>query len=109
MKNTSNINSQRQSSSSSSSSGRFFGPQLNFPLRQENQWLRAGDVLARVRQQLAGQARFAKCAGLSVWVTFPEAPAESVRFQLSQLGFSWVSSRQSWQHPCGQFESPSAV
>lgn len=105
MKNTSNIKSQ----SSSSSSGWFSAPRLNFPLRQENQWLRAGEVIAVVRQQLPGQARFAKCAGLSVWVTFPEAPAESVRFQLSQLGFSWVSSRQSWQHPCGQFESPSAV
>jgi hypothetical protein len=86
-----------------SSSGRFFGPSLDMEERQENQWLPVQAVMSALREKLAGQLQFAKVVGRQVCVTFPEAPSESVRFQLSQLGFNWNKAHQSWQHPCGQF------
>jgi hypothetical protein len=80
-------------------------PVLDLELRAENRWLPAIKVMSALRAQFPAEVRFAKAVGYWVWVTFPEAPAESVRFFLSQLGFSWVRARQAWQHPCGQFPS----
>jgi hypothetical protein len=117
MKNTSSSQSVRQSSffgSSGRSSSRpaaaaqvrqVARPVLDLELRAENRWLPAIKVMSALRAQFPAQVRFAKAVGHWVWVTFPEAPGESVRFFLSQLGFSWVPARQAWQHPCGQFPS----
>jgi hypothetical protein len=80
---------------------------VDLELRAENQWLRVGEVLGLLRQQLPAQAPFAKVHGLWVWVTFPEAPLPVVRSQLSQLGFTWNNNRRCWQHPCGQFRASS--
>jgi hypothetical protein len=122
MKNTSHHQSVRQSSPSFGfGSGRSAGsrsssrsaapvgqpaqPVLDLELRSENRWLPAIKVMSAIRAQFPAEVRFAKVIGHWVWVAFPESPAESVRFFLSQLGFSWNQARQSWQHPCGQFPS----
>ncbi len=50
----------------------------------------------------------AEVVGKWIWVSFSESPAPTVRQTLAQLGFHWNRTRQSWQHPCGQFRLSSS-
>ncbi len=78
-------------------------PYVNFQQREENRALSTDKVLDLLRQWIPAAYDLAQVVGKWVWVTFPEAPAETVRGQLSQFGFHWNNARKCWQHPCGQF------
>jgi hypothetical protein len=78
-------------------------PYVNYQQREENRALATEKVLDLLRQWLPAAYDLAEIVGKWVWVTFPEAPAEQVRGQLSQFGFHWNNTRKCWQHPCGQF------
>ena len=78
-------------------------PFVNFQQREENRALATQEVLDLLRKWLPAQYELAEVIGKWVWLSFPEAPAETVRAQLSQFGFHWNNTRESWQHPCGQF------
>ncbi len=102
--------SPRRSSAGSSSvpaqpeakeAGKFFRPYVNFKLRTERRSLPSSAVLDLLRQHLPQALPVAEIIGEWVWVTFAEQPVESVRTQLSQLGFHWNNIRKCWQHPCG--------
>jgi hypothetical protein len=74
---------------------------VNFRLRAERRSLPASSVLELLQKLLPDVYASAEIIGEWVWVTFAEQPAESVRMQLSQLGFHWNNVRKCWQHPCG--------
>ena len=128
MQNTSS-SSQRSSSSSSRSSGGWFsqgrsgqpqprqssgrrsasGPNasLNFDLRRRREQLSSIAVFDLLKRFLPQVFPLARSQGRYVSVTFQVEPARQVRFQLSELGFSWNYELRCWQHPYGQFPVPS--
>jgi len=78
-------------------------PYVNFQQREANRALATDEVLELLRRWAPQAYDLAEVVGKWVWVTFPEAPAEELRGQLSQFGFHWNNKRKAWQHPCGQF------
>ncbi len=78
-------------------------PFVNYAEREQNRALSTDKVLDLLRQWMPAQYDLAEVVGKWIWITFPEAPAEQVRGQLSQFGFHWNNVRKCWQHPCGQF------
>ena len=76
--------------------------------RKLNRTLPTDKVLALLQQQDRRLWELAEVVGKWIWVSFTEQPAPTVRQTLAQLGFHWNRSRQSWQHPCGQFRLSSA-
>ncbi len=80
-------------------------PFVNFAEREANRSLPTDKVLDLLRRWMPEQYNLAEVIGKWIWITFPEAPAEQVRGQLSQFGFHWNNARKCWQHPCGQFQT----
>jgi len=78
-------------------------PYVNYAEREANRALPTDKVLDLLRRWMPAQYDLAEVVGKWIWITFPEAPAEQVRGQLSQFGFHWNNYRKCWQHPCGQF------
>ena len=76
--------------------------------RMKNRTLPTDKVLALLQQQDRRLWELAEVVGKWIWVSFSEQPAPTVRQTLAQLGFHWNRTRQSWQHPCGQFRLSSA-
>ena len=76
--------------------------------RKANRTLPTEKVLAMLQQQDRRLWEMAEVVGKWIWVSFSEQPAAEVRQTLAQLGFHWNRTRQSWQHPCGQFRLSSA-
>ena len=76
--------------------------------RKANRTLPTEKVLALLQQQDRRLWEMAEVVGKWIWVSFSEQPAPTVRQTLAQLGFHWNRTRQSWQHPCGQFRLSSA-
>jgi hypothetical protein len=76
--------------------------------RKQNRTLPTEKVLALLQQQDRRLWELAEVVGKWIWVSFSEQPAAEVRQTLAQLGFHWNRTRQSWQHPCGQFRLSSA-
>ena len=76
--------------------------------RKKNRTLPTEKVLALLQQQDRRLWEMAEVVGKWVWVSFSEQPAPTVRQTLAQLGFHWNRTRQSWQHPCGQFRLSSS-
>ena len=76
--------------------------------RKKNRTLPTEKVLALLQQQDRRLWELAEVVGKWVWVSFTEQPAAEVRQTLAQLGFHWNRTRQSWQHPCGQFRLSSS-
>jgi hypothetical protein len=76
-------------------------PYVNFTEREFNRSLPVEKVLEKLCRWMPAQYELAEVVGKWVWITFPEAPAERVRAELSQLGFHWNNTRKCWQHPCG--------
>ena len=113
-----------RSSSSSSRSGGWFGqgqrsasgphasapavsaPKLNLDLRRRREQLSSSAVFDLLKRFLPQVFPLARAQGRYVSVTFQVEPARQVRFQLSELGFSWNYELRCWQHPCGQFPVP---
>src|ERR1043166_3156402 len=77
-------------------------PYVNFAERDFNRALPVEKVLEKLKRWMPAQFELAEVVGKWVWITFPEAPAERIRAELSQLGFHWNNTRKCWQHPCGQ-------
>ena len=76
--------------------------------RKANRTLPTEKVLTLLQQQDRRLWELAEVVGKWIWVSFSEQPAPTVRQTLAQLGFHWNRTRQSWQHPCGQFRLSSA-
>jgi hypothetical protein len=76
--------------------------------KNQNRTLPTEKVLALLQQQDRRLWEMAEVVGKWIWVSFTEQPAPTVRQTLAQLGFHWNRTRQSWQHPCGQFRLSSA-
>jgi hypothetical protein len=76
--------------------------------RKKNRTLPTEKVLSLLQQQDRRLWELAEVVGKWIWVSFSEQPAAEVRQTLAQLGFHWNRTRQSWQHPCGQFRLASA-
>ena len=76
--------------------------------RKKNRTLPTDKVLTLLQQQDRRLWEMAEVVGKWIWVSFSESPAPTVRQTLAQLGFHWNRTRQSWQHPCGQFRLSSA-
>ena len=76
--------------------------------RKHNRTLPTEQVLALLQQQDRRLWEMAEVVGKWIWVSFSEQPAPTVRQTLAQLGFHWNRTRQSWQHPCGQFRLSSS-
>jgi len=76
--------------------------------RKQNRTLPTEKVLALLQIQDRRLWEMAEVVGKWIWVSFSEQPAPTVRQTLAQLGFHWNRTRQSWQHPCGQFRLSSA-
>ena len=77
-------------------------PYVNFAERDRNRTLPKERILAILARWMPRQYELAEVVGNWIWITFPEAPSEHVRAELSQLGFHWNNTRQVWQHPCGE-------
>ncbi len=77
-------------------------PYVNFAERDFNRKLSVEKVLEKLERWMPAQYELAEVVGKWVWISFPEAPAERVRAELSQLGFHWNNVRKCWQHPCGE-------
>jgi len=77
-------------------------PYVNFAERYFNRSLPVEKVLEKLKRWLPAAYEIAEVVGSWVWITFPEAPAERIRAELSQLGFHWNNVRKCWQHPCGE-------
>jgi len=77
-------------------------PYVNFAERDFNRSLPVEKVLEKLQRWMPAQYEHAEVVGKWVWITFPEAPAERIRAELSQLGFHWNNTRKCWQHPCGE-------
>src|SRR5262249_11402338 len=75
-------------------------PYVNFAERDFNRSLPLEKVLEKLRRWMPRQYELAEVVGKWIWITFPEQPAESIRADLSQLGFHWNNTRKCWQHPC---------
>ena len=71
--------------------------------RKKNRTLPTSKVLELLQASHPGLFNLAEVVGKWIWVSFSEQPAPTVRQTLAQLGFHWNRTRQSWQHPCGQF------
>ena len=76
--------------------------------RKKNRTLPTEKVLALLQQHDRRLWEMAEVVGKWIWVSFSEQPAPTVRQTLAQLGFHWNRTRQSWQHPCGQFRLSSS-
>ena len=76
--------------------------------RKKNRTLPTEQVLALLQLQDRRLWELAEVVGKWVWVSFTEQPPQTVRQTLAQLGFHWNRTRQSWQHPCGQFRLSSS-
>lgn len=76
--------------------------------RKRNRTLPTEKVLALLQEQDRRLWELAEVVGKWVWVSFTEQPPQTVRQTLAQLGFHWNRTRQSWQHPCGQFRLSSS-
>ena len=77
-------------------------PYVNFAERDFNRSLPVEKVLEKLKRWMPVQYELAEVVGKWVWITFPEAPDERIRAELSQLGFHWNNGRKCWQHPCGE-------
>ena len=76
-------------------------PYVNFEERERNRQLPTERVLELLKRWMPRQFEIAEVVGKWIWIQFAEPPAETVRAELSQLGFHWNNKRQAWQHPCG--------
>jgi hypothetical protein len=77
--------------------------------RKRNRSLPTEKVLNLLQTGSPDLFNLAEVVGKWVWVAFKEQPAAEIRQTLAQLGFHWNRTRQTWQHPCGNFRIGSAA
>ena len=77
-------------------------PYVNCEERDRNRQLPVDKVLDTLRQWIPRAYELAEVVGKWIWISFPEQPVETLRADLTQLGFHWNNTRKCWQHPCGE-------
>jgi hypothetical protein len=76
-------------------------PKTSFKRRYTNRALNTESLLALLRSEAPRFFDVAEVVGKWVWIQFADKQPSRVTRSLSELGFHWNNSRQSWQHPCG--------
>lgn len=76
-------------------------PRISFKLRHQNRALPTEKVLHLLRTEAPKFWELAEVVGKWVWITFTEKQPREVTMTLSELGFTWNSVRQCWQHHGG--------
>jgi hypothetical protein len=97
-----NNNSQTATAPAQPAPQKTVRPYVNFEERDRNRQLPVDKVLDTLRQWIPRAYELAEVVGKWIWITFPEQPVETLRADLSQLGFHWNNTRKCWQHPCGE-------
>jgi hypothetical protein len=76
-------------------------PKIDLALRRANRALETGKLLALLRSKTPNLFELAEVVGKWVWIQFDGKQPVTVTAVLSELGFHWNNTRQTWQHPCG--------
>jgi hypothetical protein len=74
---------------------------LNYAKRAMYRSLDTEKLLVLLRYEAPKFFELAEVVGKWVWVQFEQKQPHQVTRVLSQLGFHWNKTRQTWQHPCG--------
>jgi hypothetical protein len=75
---------------------------IDFALRRaNNRGLKTENLLALLRSQRPNFFDIAEVVGKWVWIQFDGKQPVTITSVLSELGFHWNNTRQTWQHPCG--------
>ena len=65
-------------------------------------------LLGLLRKEAPNFFALAEVVGKWVWIQFTEKQPAEITATLSELGFHWNYTRQTWQHPCGTYRDESA-
>ena len=76
-------------------------PKIDFALRRANRKLNTESVVGLLREKAPNFFAVAEVVGKWVWIQFADKQPVEVTSTLSELGFHWNNTRQTWQHPCG--------
>lgn len=76
-------------------------PKIDLALRHANRALNTEKLLALLRRETPRFFELAEVVGKWVWIQFNDKQPSQVTMILSELGFHWNNTRQTWQHPCG--------
>lgn len=74
---------------------------INFARRRVNRSLDTFRLLNLLRSRAPEFFGMAQVVGKWVWIHFTDKQPPIVTSRLSELGFHWNNTRQTWQHPCG--------
>ena len=74
---------------------------INLALRRANRKLETKKLLELLRSKSPSFFELAEVVGKWVWIQFSDKQPPTVTRVLSELGFHWNNTRQTWQHPCG--------
>ena len=78
-------------------------PKINYYRRSVNRMLDTRDVLSLLSFELPNFFSLAEVFGRWVWIELESKQPSDITRALSELGFHWNRTRQTWQHPCGDF------
>jgi len=76
-------------------------PKIDFALRRANRKLNTDSVVGLLREEAPSFFAVAEVVGKWVWIQFADKQPVEITAVLSELGFHWNNTRQTWQHPCG--------
>ena len=76
-------------------------PRISFKARRQNRALPTEKVLHLLRTEAPRFWEICEVVGKWVWITFTDKQPREVTMTLSELGFTWNSVRQCWQHHGG--------
>ena len=76
-------------------------PRISIKERIKNRALPTESILNLLRTEAPKFWALAEVVGKWVWITFSEKQPREVTAALSELGFTWNSVRQCWQHHGG--------
>ena len=83
-------------------------PRINLKRRRVNRLLPTEKLLALLAKEAPDFFALAEVVGKWVWIQFTEKQPCEITASLSELGFHWNNTRQTWQHPCGTHRDDSA-
>lgn len=79
-------------------------PPIDFKLRRFNKRLTTEKLLAVLAKEAPEFFQLAEVVGKWVWIQFNGKQPVEITSTLSEFGFHWNRTRQTWQHPCGSFD-----
>jgi len=83
-------------------------PKIDLAARRSNRRLPTEKLLALMRVDTPQFFNTAEVVGAWVWIKFDQKQPQVVTRELSELGFHWNGTRQTWQHPCGAYRNQRA-